>query len=103
MVNGVTVCLPGDDNSFQGYTMSKYFRDKKGGADIVEGEDYMINIDGWDCATQAPVRRSVGTDVFGEVGVTSLSGLIKRDAFHDIIERSGGTYLPSDGSPRLLS
>jgi len=95
LVNGVTVCLPADDNGFQGTTMSKFFRRKKGGRDIVAGENYIIRIVGWNCDTQEPMnnrRRDVAMDMFEELGPISWTGLEKRDAFDDSIERYGGIF-----------
>ncbi|KAI0448395.1 hypothetical protein F5B21DRAFT_122118 [Xylaria acuta] len=106
LVNGVTVCLPADDNGFQGTTMSKFFRRKKGGRDIVAGEDYIIRIVGWNCTKQEPMnnqRRDVGMGIFEELGPISWTGLERRDAFDDSIERYGEEmYHGFDtGNPKL--
>lgn len=118
LVNGVTVCLPADDNGFQGTTMSKFFRRRKGGRLIVAGEDYTIRIVGWDCDKQRPVAgtgsrpRDVEVDVemeifeeidmFEQLGPLHWSGLAKRDAFDDSIERYGGMFSSSEAVMPML-
>ncbi|KAL2818006.1 hypothetical protein BJX63DRAFT_429338 [Aspergillus granulosus] len=89
-LNGVAICIPADDNSFQGETLSRYFSRK----DIVAGEDYMIEIVGWDCATQKPKRRRreidhAVADVSEYLGPIAWSGLVKRDPFDEPVERYG--------------
>ncbi|KAL2864822.1 uncharacterized protein BJX67DRAFT_360349 [Aspergillus lucknowensis] len=89
-VNGVAMCIPADDNSFQGDTMSPYFSRK----DIVAGEDYMIEIQGWDCDAQEPTRRRRDIDhaavhPVDELGPIAWSSLVKRDSFDEAIQRYG--------------
>lgn len=84
LVKGVRVCVPRDDNNWQGTTMGKYF--KKGNRNYIAlGEKYAIEIAGWDCDKQAP------TPI---VRARKLSTLAPRDAFTDeALFRSGGKCL----------
>ncbi|KAL2203963.1 hypothetical protein CC79DRAFT_1088692 [Sarocladium strictum] len=102
LVNGVVTCLPSDDNSFQGGSMGKYFKKIAGHQAIEAGEDYVIEIQGWDCDKDIPKRRrdylevdldldrftlnifenSPGDLVFAKHG--------KRDSFQGPVPRYGG-------------
>ena len=105
-VNGVAMCIPAEDNSWQGGTLGNYFKEKLGGQDIEPGEDYIIEIVGWDCGKKKPMRRRGGVehgamDMFEDVGPISWSGLVKRDSFDNAVERYGGksslgSLLPGD-------
>lgn len=53
LVNGLRICVPADDQSFQGTSMGKFFGKNKKNP-ILEGEKYTIEIKGWDCDKQAP-------------------------------------------------
>ena len=82
LVNGRAVCVPADDQAWQGGTMGKYF--KPGSKNYVApGDKYKIEIHGWDCASQKPLRKR--DDVAG-------SRVFARDAFDtaDGITRTGG-------------
>lgn len=100
-VNGVVICLPSDDNSFQGGSMGKYFK-KIGGYQAIEaGEDYVIDIQGWDCSKDEPMRKrsDVGLEHFilnvfeDTAGAFTWEMPGKRDSFSGPVERYGGECL----------
>jgi len=73
---GVTVCVPSEDNGWQGRTMAPFFRGPN--PLIVPGEKYVVQIVGWNCNSQSPTnkRRSLGLvarDAFSGGGV-NLTG-----------------------------
>lgn len=60
---GTSICIPGWQNSFQGRMLSRLSRV------VGEGNDYVIEITGWDCKSGRPLS-----------GVsTSCGGKVKRD------------------------
>ncbi|KAJ5624626.1 hypothetical protein N7510_000935 [Penicillium lagena] len=89
-VSGTAMCIPSDDNSFQGQSLSGYFSRK----DIVAGEDYVIKIVGWNCDKQEPMRRRRddhdATVEMSESLMPILNRLAKRDAFDEPVPRYGG-------------
>ena len=86
-VGGTAMCIPADDNSYQGQTLAGYFSRQ----DIVAGEDYVIQIVGWDCDKHEPVLRRRDDHVgMSEDLMPILHRLSKRDAFDEPVERYGG-------------
>ncbi|KAF8140695.1 hypothetical protein K438DRAFT_1785462 [Mycena galopus ATCC 62051] len=51
--NGVSICVESWENSWQGGTMSRKI------SSLVDGDDFLVRIEGWDCDKQAPVPKSV--------------------------------------------
>lgn len=84
---GVVWCLPGTENSWQGGTMSKYFKEftsanRKNGKFIGVGHSFVVKIVGWNCQTQMPdpsiKRRELPLlerrDAFAQPGVNFTGG-----------------------------
>ena len=81
-------------------------RKRKDGRHIEAGEDYMIEIVGWDCSNIKPVRRDTeyapsasaldgleeGLVDLGVMPWSDDGGLAKRDAFDNALERYGGKF-----------
>ncbi|KAJ7805719.1 hypothetical protein B0H14DRAFT_2320794, partial [Mycena olivaceomarginata] len=49
--NGVSICVESWENSWQGGTMSRKI------SRLVDGDDFLVKIEGWDCDKQAPVPK----------------------------------------------
>lgn len=103
LANGIAMCIPADQNGFQGGTMGKYFWESMAPDNIQAGEDFMIEIKGWNCDDDSHItsrRRDVAMGMFDDLDPVSFSALAKRDSFNDLIEQYGGEF---SGCITLLS
>jgi hypothetical protein len=108
LVNGVVICIPSDDNSYQGGTLGKYFKKIRGYQAIEAGEDYMIEIQGWDCDKLEPTRKRNYLDlehftmnIFeDQTGDLTLAKHGKRDSFQGPVPRYGGKLWHTTTTPR---
>ena len=53
LIKGTRICVEGWENSWQGGTMSRKL------SRLVDGDDFLVKIEGWDCDKQAPVKREL--------------------------------------------
>ncbi|EPS40004.1 hypothetical protein H072_6284 [Dactylellina haptotyla CBS 200.50] len=95
---GSRICVPRVDQNWQGTTLSTYFRkDVMGSLVIRPGDKYVIQIRGWNCATQTPdpsIKRSVQMekrDAFAIEGVNFVGAEMWRG------------WNPQNPSARLMS
>ncbi|KAF3901480.1 hypothetical protein ABW20_dc0100470 [Dactylellina cionopaga] len=97
---GVRICVPRDDQNWQGNSMSRFFRTDVMKGDVIRpGDKYVIEIKGWDCVTNAPDASIIKR---------SSVGLFRRDAFsvegvNLIGEEMWRGWDPLDPTARMMS
>ena len=70
--DGVRICVPSEDNGWQGRTMASFFNPNlKTGQLINVGENYVVEISGWDCDAHGPAQMKYlqARDAFSGDGV----------------------------------
>lgn len=70
---GSRICVPAEDQTWQGGVMGKYFR---GPTPLISpGEKYVVKIVGWSCSTQAPASNTKRNSKFSKRDAFSASGV----------------------------